>query len=372
VNLIGEHVDYNDGFVLPFALGFRTVVVASFAPDSSGGTSKVLTCMAGLEPVSFVIGTDSMVKGKPTWGNYVKGTIAQYLDFIPAGMAINAVIASDVPMGSGLSSSASLEVATATLIEAMLAYKGVAFSPSDGVAKALRCQKAEHDWADTPCGIMDQYISALGKEGQLLLIDCRTNESTLVPFGSEGAEVPVCLIANTNVKHTLSGSEYPDRVRQCKECVAVMQGKGHDIAATRDATMDMLEDSKDSMSDMSYRRGRHCVTEDARTLASVEALKAGDWVSVGAHMSASHASLRDDFEVSCPELDVLQRLALEVPGVYGSRMTGGGFGGCTITLVKAEALDALKAHLCAEYPKHCPDLQCSLYASLPSAGSGLC
>ena len=373
VNLIGEHVDYNDGFVMPFALPFKTVIVASV---TEGEVSRIVTTSQApvpMPPVSFSI-TGDMKKEEPEWANYVKGTIAQYLDFIPKGFAMNAVIASDVPMGSGLSSSASLEVATATLIEAMLSKAGVSFTPNDGVAKALRCQKAEHEWAGMPCGIMDQYISALGKEGHFLLIDCRSNGNTLVPFGqgAVGEELPVMLIANSNVKHKLTGSEYPDRVRQCKECVAVLQSKGHDIKATRDATAEMLDACKADMDEVSYRRGKHCVTEDARTLASVEALKAGDWTTVGRLMSSSHVSLRDDFEVSCPELDALQELALQVPGVYGSRMTGGGFGGCTITLVKKDALEALRAHLSTEYPKRCPGQECSLYAAVPSSGSGLC
>ena len=369
VNLIGEHVDYNDGFVLPFALDFRTVVVGSIAPE--GSTSRVVTTATGLDPVSF----DATAPNKeaPEWANYVKGTISQYKDFLSAGFALNLAISSTVPLGSGLSSSASLEVAVATLLEAMLESKGISWTPTGGVAKALRCQKAEHEWADTPCGIMDQYISAMGVSGKLLLIDCRSTEYTLVPMGDENAtdSKPVMLIANTNVKHNLSGSEYPDRVRQCREAVATMKERGFDIRATRDATLDMLEKSKEAMSDVNYRRARHCITEDARTLSCVAALGKGEWSEVGKHMSASHVSLRDDFEVSCPELDALQRLALEVPGVYGSRMTGGGFGGCTITLVAAEALETLQTHLKEKYPTVCPGYECSLYVSTPSAGSGM-
>jgi galactokinase len=382
VNLIGEHVDYNDGFVLPFALGFKTVVVGSLITTGST-VSKVITTIPGLPEVEFDV-TKDMKKEAPEWANYVKGTVAQYITFLPKGFSFNAVICSNVPLGSGLSSSASLEVATATLIEAMLTKLGISFEPNDGVAKALRCQKAEHEWADTPCGIMDQYISAMGCDKHLLLIDCRSNEATLVPFGGDNDsdsdfksnELPILLIANSNVKHSLSGSEYPDRVKQCRTCVTKIKenieiAKAKKITALRDVTMDMLLSAKDSMDDLSYRRGLHCIEEDARTLACVEALKKGDFVTVGKHMTSSHNSLRDNFEVSCPELDVLVELALQVPGVLGSRMTGGGFGGCTITMVEANQVNALKSHLKTEYPKRCIGHECSLYESLPSAGSGM-
>ncbi len=408
VNLIGEHVDYNDGFVLPFALPFRTVVVGSVA---SGGASKIISLnMEGSEASSTFTLDEKLSKGSPTWANYVKGTAKQYLGELPSGAAFNAVVVSNVPIGSGLSSSASLEVAIATLIEEL--FK-VDTTKVTGVEKALRCQKAEHTFADTPCGIMDQYISANGRENALLLLDCRSNTFKLIPFGRDGA-TPVMVVCNSRVKHTLSGSEYPDRVRQCREAVAILQAKYPEVKALRDASMEQLvsvyakrrrdsvmsdegasssgtegngnkkskkrmskkelrasatqrrqekKEDKDrttskatdsggsGMEDVVFYRARHCIGEDERTLSVVKAMEKGDWDTVGKHMTASHRSLQHDYEVSCPELDFLVDSALTVPGVLGSRMTGGGFGGCTISLCKDKAVaETLMEHLRKVYP----------------------
>jgi len=356
VNLIGEHTDYNDGFVLPFALPFRTYVVGSVVKGTNKSTFITCTLAEGSQ-ASFEI-SDKLGKGTPSWANYVKGTIFQYLKDLPPGIAFNAVIASDVPIGSGLSSSASLEVAVATFLE-----QAVGLSSISKVEKALRCQKAEHTFADTPCGIMDQYVSAMGQVNNLLLIDCRSNEYKLVPVKGD-ANAPVILVTNSNVKHTLSGSEYPDRVRQCKEAVASIKKRYPAIKALRDCTMEMLNAVKSSIPAVNYNRARHCIKEDERTQKAVEALQAGDYVSVGKFMTESHRSLQHDYEVSCAELDQLVDLALEVDGVYGSRMTGGGFGGCTVTLVKKSSVAALKEHLKKNYPL------CECYEAVPSAGAG--
>ena len=235
-----------------------------------------------------------MIKGEPIWANYVKGAIFQYLPDLPPDAAINLVLISTVPMGAGLSSSAALEVAVATFLETLFGISNVT-----GVEKALRCQKAEHEWADTPCGIMDQYISAMGKEGNLLLIDCRSKEFQLVPFGTGGSQQqPVIIVTNSNVKHTLSGSEYPDRVRQCREAVAVLQRKHPEVKALRDATLEMVEEARVDMDVLCYQRARHSVSEDRRTLTAVKLLTEGDFPGVGKQMTGSHISLRDDFQVS--------------------------------------------------------------------------
>lgn len=258
-------------------------------------------------------------------------------------------------------------VATATLLQEL--YELPRGDEASSVKKALRCQKAEHDFADTPCGIMDQYISALGKEGNLLLIDCRTNKATLVPSGF-GSDAPLIVVANSNVKHSLSGSEYPDRVKQCKEAVAVLKSHYPEVKALRDADLSMLEHVKHELSDLSYRRARHVIGENQRTVDTVEALRRKDYKAVGELMTQSHNSLRDDFEVSCEELDCLVRNALTVPGVYGSRMTGGGFGGCTVTLVERHAAKNLEQVLhdnyWQQYKKHC-----DCYEAVPSAGAGV-
>lgn len=372
VNLIGEHTDYNDGFVLPFALPFVTVMVGSITKNPQ---TRIYSCNMGEEMnndkvsyindgvVSFTIDS-RLKKEKPVWANYIKGTIYQYLQDLPQPFAFNAVIASNVPIGSGLSSSASLEVATATFLEELLKITHV-----DGVQKALRCQKAEHTFADTPCGIMDQYISSMGKVGNLLLIDCRSKDYKLVPFG-EGHDTPVVVITNSNVKHTLSGSEYPDRVKQCKAAVAALVKKGHKVEALRDATIEMLQDVKSTLGSTEYKRAKHCIGEDLRTLATVEALGKSDYIIVGKKMTESHVSLQFDFEVSCTELDLLVQYALEVPGVYGSRMTGGGFGGCTVSLVKAEAVEAFKDHVLKKYVTATGTV-CDFYEATPSDGANV-
>jgi len=211
---------------------------------------------------------------------------------------------------------------------------------------------------------MDQYISTMGCQKNLLLIDCRTQEYKLVPFASSD-NAPVVLVTNSNVKHTLSGSEYPDRVRQCKEAVAAIQKKHNGVKALRDCTMEMLDSVKTQMPAVNYNRARHCIKEDKRTLDTVQALKDGKYDAVGKYMTESHRSLQHDYEVSCSELDKLVELALEVEGVYGSRMTGGGFGGCTVTLVEKKAVGRLKEHL----KKHFE--MCECYESVPSDGAGI-
>ena len=258
------------------------------------------------------------------------------------------------------------------------------------VQKALRCQQAEHTFADTPCGIMDQYISTMGSKGNLLLIDCRSTEYQLIPFGSSGSgdggngdgtgddcvgandgnskPCPVILITNSNVKHQLSGSEYPDRVRQCKEAVQCLQTMYPHVLALRDADMSMLDAVQHIMTPLVYTRAKHCITEDIRTQSTVDALRSNNFELVGQYMTASHHSLQYDYEVSCSELDLLVQLALTVPGVYGSRMTGGGFGGCTVTLVDKDIVDQLKDVLAVNYYKQTL-LKCSFYECEPCDGT---
>jgi galactokinase len=252
-------------------------------------------------------------------------------------------------------------VATATLIEGLFGLR------PDGVKKALRCQEAEHTFAGTPCGIMDQYISAMGKSGNLLLLDCKTNTFQLVPFG-KGEDSPIVLVTNSKVKHELSGSEYPDRVNQCKRAVEVLKNKYPHVNSLRDATIEMLKSAKADMEDVVFRRARHVIDENDRTLATVKALESGNYEEAGKYMTQSHNSLRDDYEVSCEELDFLVKVALDVPGVYGSRMTGGGFGGCTVTLVARSAVKELEKSLRENYFKQY-DLHCECYEAVPSDGA---
>uniref|UniRef100_A0A8C4UPJ2 Galactokinase n=1 Tax=Falco tinnunculus TaxID=100819 RepID=A0A8C4UPJ2_FALTI len=293
--------------------------------------------------------------GQPRWANYIKGVIQHYRGGPVPGFS--AVIASDIPLGGGLSSSAALEVATYTFLQQLCP------DDSDLVAKALACQKAEHTFAGMPCGIMDQFISVMGKEGHALLIDCRSLETTLVPLTDASLAV---LITNSNVRHTLTGSEYPTRRRQCEEAAAAL-GK----ASLRDATMAELEAARSRLGEEVYRRARHVIGEIARTVQAAQALQDRDYRMFGRLMVESHNSLRDDYEVSCPELDELVAAALEVDGVYGSRMTGGGFGGCTVTLLEAGAAERAQHHIQCSGCSGCL-AGCSVLCWSQSAAQGPC
>ncbi|XP_037319972.1 galactokinase [Pungitius pungitius] len=335
VNLIGEHTDYNQGFVLPMALPLVTVVVGC---QTSGPDITVVTATEDAdEPrrVDFRLPSDGspLPPGLPSWANYVKGVIQHYR--APPVPGFRAVIASSVPLGGGLSSSASLEVAFYTFLQQL--------KPDDGdkVSTALACQKAEHTHAAVPCGIMDQFVSVFGQEGHALLIDCRSLESTPVPLADPSL---VILITNSNVKHSLTGSEYPMRRRQCEEAASIL---GKD--SLRDATIKDLEEARDRLSDVTYQRARHVIEEIERTVQAAEALKRGAYKEFGKLMVESHNSLRDLYEVSCRELDELVSAAMEVHGVFGSRMTGGGFGGCTVTLLQADAIDRTILHIKEQY-----------------------
>ncbi|XP_029213403.2 galactokinase-like [Acropora millepora] len=331
VNLIGEHTDYNDGFVFPMALELVTVIVGK---KSDSEVCQIGSSAKGIgEPHMLMVpvptSDNPLTPGKPAWANYVKGVIANFPGEVPA---FNAAIATSVPLGGGLSSSASLEVATYTFLEQLTGKV-----EKDLKAKALVCQKAEHDFANMPCGIMDQFISVMGKEGNALLLDCRSMEAKLVRMTNPEL---VVLVTNSNVKHELTGSEYPTRRKQCETAAAAL-GK----PSLREVTMEELEANKEKLEEVVFRRARHVVGEIQRTTEAARAIEKEDYQTFGKLMVESHNSLRDDYEVSCQELDVLVKLALEVDGVYGSRMTGGGFGGCTVTLVKRSSVEPLIKHI---------------------------
>lgn len=268
-------------------------------------------------------------------------------------------IVSDVPLGGGLSSSASLEVAVAIFLEQILK---VEVTPED---RALICQAAEHSFPGMPCGIMDQFISSCGQKGNLLLIDCRSNKGELVPMNDPTVSIIVC---NSNNKHELTGSEYPDRVHQCKEALAIIQGKYPEVKALRDATVEQVESLKQEMDDVTYRRAIHVVSECDRVLECKKALEAKDYKRVGQLLYQSHESLKNNFEVSTPEIDTLVEIASQQPGVFGARITGGGFGGCIVCFVETEkAADVMKA-LEKEY-KQKTGINCSCFVTSPADGA---
>ncbi|XP_017772022.1 PREDICTED: galactokinase-like [Nicrophorus vespilloides] len=337
VNLIGEHTDYNDGFVLPMALPLVTVMVGS---RTEGDESIVVTRNEDIKGARRVkIQKKELFtvdrRCEPKWANYVKGVLANYIGETPT---FKAVIVSSVPIGGGLSSSAALEVVTYQFLDALNGDKSRSVMPTD---KALACQKAEHDYAGMPCGIMDQFISFLGKKDCALLIDCRMMTSKLIPFADDNV---VVLVTNSNVKHELTGSEYSTRRKQCEK--AALQLKKLSL---RDVAVEDVKRLEDVAEEDIVKRARHVVTEIARTKDAADALKVKDFVRFGELMTQSHKSLKDDFEVSCKELDELVDIALSVKGVLGSRMTGGGFGGCTVTLVYRNSVDLLIATIKTEY-----------------------
>src|SRR5664279_2413055 len=337
VNVIGEHTDYNDGFVLPMAIEHYAVMAADRPAD--GGSVIQIRDVSGVEPVLVDVAAP-ITPGLPKWGNYPRGVIAGFLakGINPGGLDV--LLYSTVPLGGGLSSSAALEVATATLLEAVTGQK------LDPVEKALLCQKAEHDFAGVPCGIMDQFVSVMGRANHLLLLDCRSRKTELVPMSDASVSL---MIINTNVKHELTGGGYAQRRLQC-ELAAKILG----VPALRDATAEALERAKDKLDEVVFRRVRHVISEIERTLHAAEGVRASNWASVGQLMYASHDSLRDDYEVSCPELDLVVEIAGDIGlkgGIYGCRMTGGGFGGCAVALVKTELVETISERLAADYKK---------------------
>jgi galactokinase len=353
VNLIGEHTDYNDGFVLPLAIERYAIMAA----DNSATAGKISIYDTQFQERATIDVSAPVTKGEPKWSNYIRGVLAGFQQRGEKIPALDVAFFSTVPLGGGLSSSAALEVCTATLIEAATGKK------IDPVEKALLAQKAEHDFAGVPCGIMDQFISVLGRESHLLLLDCRTRQTELVPMSDPSIAL---LVINTNVKHELSGGKYAERRAQCAEAASHLG-----IKSLRDATADQLENAKTKMSEVVYRRARHVVGEIERTVHAAEGVRQANWPGVGNLMYASHASLRDDYEVSCAELDAVVEIADDIGyrgGVYGCRMTGGGFGGCCVALVKTDCVDAITKKIAADY-KIKTGIEAAIFSSCPAAGA---
>ena len=334
VNLIGEHTDYNDGFVLPAAIGFSTWIAAAKRDD------RVLQAYSdGFdEKISWSL---DALSGPPQrhWSDYIRG-VAGALEGAGHRLAgANLFIHGEVPLGAGLSSSASLEVATAL---ALTSISGIAL-PRLELAKL--CQSAEHEYVGTRCGIMDQFVVSFGSAGHALKLDCRSLEYELLAV-PENLSLVLC---NSMVRHELAAGEYNRRRADCETGVRLLQRYLFEVRALRDVTRGDLERYKHLLPGTVYRRCRHVVTENQRVLAAAEALEAQDAKRFGHLMYLSHASMRDDYQVSCKELDLLVDLAASSTGVYGARMTGGGFGGCTVNLVRADRAAAFKAHVAQAY-----------------------
>ena len=353
VNVIGEHTDYNDGFVLPMAIE-RYAVMAAATAAAPGSIS--IYDMQFKDSAKIDISAP-VTKGQPKWANYIRGVIAGFQRRGQQIPALEVAMISTVPLGGGLSSSAALEVCTATLIEAATGKE------IDPIEKALLAQGAEHEFAGVPCGIMDQFVSVLGRKDHLLLVDCRTHQTKLVPMNDPSVSL---LIINTNVKHELSGGEYAQRRAECEQAAKILG-----VASLRDATANQLERAKDEMSEVVYRRTCHVIGEIERTLLAAEGIRNSNWPTVGQLMYASHYSLRDDYEVSCKQLDAVVEICESIGikgGVYGCRMTGGGFGGCAVALVKADAVDAITGKIKGGYRTK-TGIEAIIFSSRPASGA---
>jgi galactokinase len=353
VNVIGEHTDYNDGFVLPMAIERYAIMAA----DNAAAPGKISIYDTHFQENATIDISAPVTKSSPKWSNYIRGVIRGFQDRGQKIPALDVAFLSTVPLGGGLSSSAALEVCTGTLIEAATG-KNI-----DPVEKALIAQKAEHEFAGVPCGIMDQFISALGREGNLLLLDCRSRKTELVPMSDPAVSL---LVINTNVKHELSGGEYAQRRAECEEAAKILG-----VPFLRDANADQLERAKSKMTETVFCRARHVIGEIERTLHAAEGIRNSNWPTVGQFMYASHNSLRDDYEVSCAELDAVVEIAEDIGyagGIYGCRMTGGGFGGCCVALVKTSAIDAITKKIAADY-KVKTGIEATIFSSRPAAGA---
>ncbi len=355
VNLIGEHTDYNDGFVLPIAID-RDVLVA-VSPRNDSVVNLYSLNFEGKS--SFALDADIVHDNDNKWSNYMRGVAvmlqAKGITLTGADIAVEG----NVPLGSGLSSSAALEVATAMAFQAINGFE------MSGPDMALLAQAAENKFVGVNCGIMDQFISRLGAKDHALFIDCRSLDYELVPLPSSGVKV---IVGNTMKKRGLVDSEYNARRSQCEEAVEVLKNYLPGITALRDVTPADMAKYGDKLSPIVGNRAEFVVSEDDRVLRSVVALKAGDIELFGQLMNESHEAARDLYEISCDELNVMVESAWAMPGVYGSRMTGAGFGGCTVSLVKDEAVESFLERVPKEYEAK-TGIKPAMYVCAPEDGA---
>ncbi|MGQ9674696.1 MAG: galactokinase [Chloroflexota bacterium] len=350
VNLIGEHTDYNDGFVLPMAIDYDVRIAARARPD------RTVRLYSATFDQGDVFSLDQVQPSADLqWANYVRGVadVLQREGYALSGL--DAAIVGDVPLGAGLSSSAALELASFTALRVL---NGLDFDP---VRAALLCQRAENEFVGVRCGIMDQFVSSLGQAGYALLIDCRSLEHRLVPLPGEVSVV----VVDSGVRRGLVDSAYNERRAQCEEGARRLG-----VPALRDITVDDLAARLGELPPVVARRCQHVVAENQRALESVAALQRNDPVALGGLMNASHASLRDLFEVSTPDIDTLVEIQQNAPGCLGARLTGAGFGGCTVALVQSEAVDEFKQVVGAAYPA-CTGKTPHIYVCRAADGAGL-
>jgi galactokinase len=354
VNLIGEHTDYNDGFVFPVAIDRDFLMAVSPRND------RLVRIHALDFDTTITFHLDHLEeRPKESWGIYPYGVAAVLTEQSDNLCGIDAVLQSTVPIGAGLSSSAALEMVVATMWNLMA---GLDIS---GPALARSCQRAENEYAGVQCGIMDQFISCLAQSGAALLIDCRSLDYESVPIQ---APDHVLIITNTNKPRELADSAYNERRQQCEEGVRILKLQDERISALRDLSIKQFTAQRETLPRVVRDRCEHVIAENQRVFDSVQALKEDDLSLFGQLMNDSHDSLRDLYEVSCHELDFLVQIARETSGVLGSRMTGGGFGGCTVSLVEKDKIDRFEKAVWAKYPSE-TGYEPDIYVCEPTAGA---
>jgi galactokinase len=355
VNIIGEHTDYNHGFVLPMAIEHETAILACPRADL-----MLNAYAANLKRAAEADLTRRVRDPRESWMDYVVGVADEVAKLGKPLRGADVMIIGDVPIGCGLSSSASLEMAALCLFEALGGFE------VEGTEAPRLGQRVENLFLGLSTGIMDQFVSRMGKRGHALFLDCRSFEYELIPVAFPGSKF---VIANTCLARGLTSSKYNERVAECKEAVEGMAGTlGKKGTHLRDFTMDDLLASRARLPEVAFRRARHVISEDIRTKAACEAMRAGDAAALGRLMNGSDASLRDDYEVTCPELDAMAEIARSLPGCHGARMTGAGFGGCTINLVQSEAVPSFAEKLMEAYT-HRTGITGQTFISVPADGA---
>ncbi|WP_139924508.1 galactokinase [Hymenobacter sp. DG01] len=324
VNLIGEHTDYNEGFVLPAAIDKEICFAVGL------NQTDTIRLYSFDKQELYTTAAAQVQRGNTLWANYLLGVVAQFQKRGITVPGFDCVFGGNVPMGAGLSSSAAVECGLAFALDHLLGTQ------LDRMTLAHMAQKAEHEFALVQCGLMDQFASLFGRQGQVVRLDCRSLEYEYFPFDTSRCHIVLC---NSGVKHSLASSEYNTRRQECEQGVAVLRQHYPQIGSLRDVTLAQLQQHAAELDAVVLRRCRYVVEENLRVEAACQELAAGNLPAFGQQMYASHAGLRDDYEVSCPELDTLVELARPLPGVYGARMMGGGFGGCTINLVEVDHVE---------------------------------
>ncbi len=353
VNLIGEHTDYNDGFVMPAAIEFATIIAAAPREDR-----RLVISSSGFGEAEFDLSQPQNRIAAHHWSDYIVGTAVTLEQVGYRLKGANLLIESDVPSGAGLSSSAAVEVASA------LALTELSNLTLDKIEIVKLCQRAENEFVGMRCGIMDQFISALGKASHALMIDCRTLDFTAVPLPAEVRLV----ICNSMVKHQHAGGEYNQRRIECEAGVKHFAQFKPGISALRDLSLEEFALYKNGLPETIARRCRHVISENERVVAAALALTENNVAAFGNLMNQSHRSMRDDYEISCREIDTLVEIAQTTEGVYGARMTGGGFGGCTINLVAVELVDDFCRSLREQYKKM-TNIDCEIYVTAAADGA---